>query len=253
MPAINEGRYVVNAGWDDVPHLNERTKAELLRATPPYLRAARSKGMPSMGEGAIYPIPWEEVSCAPFQVPTFWPRCYGLDVGWKMTAAIWVTQNPVDGSMYAYSEYARGEAPPMVHAAGIKARGDWIRGRVDPAARGRTQDEGKRLMAQYQAAGLKLALADNGVESGIHAVWSLLETGRLKFFTTLTGTESEYRLYRRQKVTTQFMEAAKVVKKNDHRMDALRYAITRFSETATTKPEPAQGAGYQPLDRKAGY
>ena len=36
------------AGWDDVPHLEERTKTELLESTPPHLRDARSKGIPSL-------------------------------------------------------------------------------------------------------------------------------------------------------------------------------------------------------------
>lgn len=49
MPAVSTSKYVVNAGWDDVPHLDARSKSEMLAATPPHLRKARAKGEPSLG------------------------------------------------------------------------------------------------------------------------------------------------------------------------------------------------------------
>jgi hypothetical protein len=36
-------KYVVMAGWDDVPHLDEQTKKDLYASIPPYQRDARSK------------------------------------------------------------------------------------------------------------------------------------------------------------------------------------------------------------------
>ncbi len=87
MPEISASKYLVNASWKDVPHIDEKTQAELLAATPPYLRDARSKGEPSLGAGAIYPVELSEVLVDPFQIPPHWPRCYALDVGWNRTAA----------------------------------------------------------------------------------------------------------------------------------------------------------------------
>jgi hypothetical protein len=83
-------KYVVMAGWDDVPHLDEQTKKDLYASIPPYQRDARSKGIPQLGSGAIYPVPESEIVCKPFEIPGYWPRCYALDVGWNRTAAIWV-------------------------------------------------------------------------------------------------------------------------------------------------------------------
>ena len=80
MPEISPSRYMVNAGWDDVPHLNEATKQELLESTMPYLRDARSKGVPSLGAGAVWPIPLSEVLVDPFEIPVHWPRSYGLEL-----------------------------------------------------------------------------------------------------------------------------------------------------------------------------
>jgi len=54
--AVTGERAMVMAGWDDVPHLSEQQKKLMLAETPPYLRDARSKGIPSLGAGAIYPV-----------------------------------------------------------------------------------------------------------------------------------------------------------------------------------------------------
>lgn len=220
MGAVSETRYVVQAGWQDVPHLDEETKRRLLSSIEPHLRDARTKGEPSMGSGTIYPIPWEEVSVAPFQIPDFWPRAYGMDVGWNRTAAIWGAIDRSTGTIYCTSEYYGAKSVPEVHAAAIKARGAWVPGVVDPASRGRSQVDGTQLLATYTspALGLKLTPAKNTVEAGIQEVWSLLATGRLKFFTSLLNLQKEFRLYRRD-------ENGKIVKQDDHLLDALRYLI----------------------------
>lgn len=255
MPALSPSRYVVHAGWSDVPHLDEKTKRELLAATQPYLRDARSKGTPSVGEGAIYPIPWDEVSCDPFPIPPFWRRAYGMDVGWNKTAGIWLAEDPNTDQLYAYSEYYRGQQRPSVHAQAVKARGDWIPGAIDPASRGRSQDEGKKLLTQYRNAGLLLKPANNAVDYGIQMVWEMLETGRLKFFSTLHNTANEYRLYRREKKTTDLSEKIVVVKKKDHAMDALRYGVVEFGSIAIVRPSGDEftAPGFRPVDKRAGY
>lgn len=257
MPEISPSKYLVQAGWDDVPHLNQRTKEELYRSTPPYLREARSKGIPQLGAGAIYPIAWEDVSVDPFQIPGYWRRCYALDVGWKRTAAMWMAEDPSDGTKYAYAEYYGAQEIPTIHATAIKARGEWIPGCIDPASRGRNQKDGTRLVTEYQAMGLDLVNAINDVEAGLSVVWELLATGRLKFFKTLQRTAGEYRIYRRaQKKDENGVTRVKVVKENDHLMDCLRYDVMTFDKIAKVRPAgtSTQGHGSHIAgDRKAGY
>lgn len=229
MPEISRSKYLVQAGWDDVPHLSEKTKTELLDATPPYLRDARRLGIPSLGAGAIYPIPISEILVDPFVIPHYWPRVYALDVGWKRTAVLWGAMDRTADCWYFYTEHYRGQAEPSIHATAIKSRGAWIPGLIDPAARGRSQEDGKRLIIVYSELGLSLEPYKNAVESGLYACWERLSTGRAKVFRTLQNWQGEYRLYRRD-------EKGEVVKEYDHLMDCMRGIVMSGYERA--KPVP---------------
>lgn len=226
---VVESRKVVMCGWDDVPHLDETIKARMIAKLPPHQRNARTKGIPSLGSGAIYPIEEEEIVVDDFQIPGHWRVAYGLDVGWNRTAAIWGALNPDTDVLYLYSEHYRGQAEPSVHAAAIKARGEWIHGAIDPASHGRSQDDGEQLFAMYEGLGLHISNANNGVETGIYEVWERLSTGRLKVFRSLKNWLAEYRIYRRD-------DKGKVVKANDHALDATRYLVVTGLSVARQKP-----------------
>ncbi len=229
MPEVSESKFMVQAGWNDVPHLDEDTKKELLESTPPYLREARSEGIPSLGAGAIYPVPLEEILVDPFLPPDYWPRVYALDPGWKRTAALWGALDTTADCWYLYTEHYRGQAEPTLHAAAIKARGEWIPGLIDPGARGRSQEDGRQVMLSYMAEGLKLDIAKNAVDAGIYDCWTRLSTGRIKVFRTLQNFQAEYRIYRRD-------EKGEVVKEFDHLMDCMRYIVLSGKPRATVKP-----------------
>ncbi len=222
-------RSVVMASWEDAPHLTPQERDELWSSIPPYQRDARSKGIPQLGAGAIYPVSESEIVVDDFQIPEYWPVAYGMDVGWNKTAAVWGAWDRQTDIFYLWSEYYKGAAEPVIHAEGIKARGDWVPGVIDTAARGRGQKDGDRLWDIYADLGLTLFKADKSVEAGLYKVWTRLSTGRLKVFKSLQNWLSEYRIYRRD-------EDGKVVKENDHLMDCTRYLIMSGLDIAITKP-----------------
>lgn len=227
------GKCVVMATWDDVPHLSAKDKADMLAAMPPHMRDARSKGIPALGAGAIYPIPEEDITVQDFEIPAHWPRAYALDVGWNNTAAIWCAWDREADILYLIAEYKRGQCEPAIHAQSVKARGEWIPGVVDPASAGANQKDGTRLMDVYRGLGLDISPADNSVEAGLLAVWERMSSGRLKVFKSLQAWLAEYRLYRRD-------EKGRVVKDNDHLMDGTRYLVMSGMAVAKTKPVPKQ-------------
>lgn len=224
--AVNEDRAMVMAGWDDVPHLDADTKARMLAEAETHLIEARSKGVPSIGSGAIYPIPESEIVVDDFAIPAHWPRAYGLDVGWNCTAGVFGAIDREADVVYLYSLHYQGKQEPSSHVAGIHSRGEWMRGVIDPASRGRSQKDGEQLLEAYVELGLNLIPADNSRESGLYVVHQRLATGRLKVFKSLKPWLAEYRIYRRD-------EKGHVVKEKDHAMDATRYLIVSGLDVAT--------------------
>jgi len=229
MPEVRPGKYLVTAGWADVPHINEAESKKLLDSCPPHLREARQYGTPNIGAGAIYPYKWEDITCDPFQIPPHYFLGYGMDVGWNKTAVVWGAHDRDTDVVYIWSEHYQGEAEPPIHVAAINARGSWrLPGVIDPAARGRGQYDGKVLLDSYIDLGLNLNKADNAVEAGIMEVQTRLSTGRLKFFKNLPACKFEQSLYRRN-------EKGKIVKEHDHVLDGLRYLIMSL-ENLRQKP-----------------
>lgn len=213
---------IVQAGWDDAPWLDKEAQATILEASEPHLRETRRTGVPSMGSGAVYPITIDQLIVDPFAIPRHWRKLYSMDVGWNRTAALWFALDPNTDTVYVYDEHYVGEQPPAVHAAGIRARGDWIPGVIDPASRGRSQGDGSQLMQSYKDLGLKIVKANNDVEGGIQEVWHRLSAGKIRIFSSLQNFAKEYVLYRRD-------EKGRVIKERDHLMDCLRYGIAEIN------------------------
>lgn len=234
------GKFTVNAGWNHVPHLSEEQKSEELARIQPFQRKARSEGIPTLGAGAIYPVPEEVLLCDPFSIPDYFPQCYALDVGWNRTAALWCALDPNTDIAYLYSEHYLGEAEPPIHAHAIRARGIWIPGVIDPAARGRGQKDGSRLIKDYQELGLDtLTVSENALEAGIYDVWTRMSTARLKVFRTLLNWLAEFRFYQRdEKGHIKDGQA-------DHLMDCTRYIVLSGLIRACVRPPSMWRRGAQ--------
>jgi phage terminase large subunit-like protein len=214
-PDKPDSKFMCTASWDDALHLDEATKKEMLEQYPLHERDARSKGIPTLGTGRIYPVDIESMLVDPFELPKHWVRGYALDVGWNKTAALWGALDRDSDTLYLYSEHYQGMSEPAVHASAIKARGD-MTGYIDPAAKCGSQADGEKLIQLYRNEGLKLAVADNAKEAGIYDVYQRMTSGRIKIFRTLINLQKELPLYHRD-------GNGAIVKKNDHLLDCMRY------------------------------
>lgn len=229
-------RAVVQIGMREVPHISDEMREEILSKLPPYQRKAREDGIPVLGSGAIYPIDIESVVIDPLsEIPRYWPQGYGLDVGWHNTAAAFMAWDRDNDILYLTGEYKSGEKLPALHASAIKARGDWLPGVADPASKGISPTDGERLIEVYQGEGLNVELAERAQrEAGIAECLNRFTTGRLLIYSTCVKTQQELGLYRRDK-------NGKVVKVNDHLLDALRY---RALSTETMETHQARNISY---------
>ena len=211
-------KWFIQAGWKDAPHIPEEEQAVLLASYPVHELRARTEGEPALGSGAIYPIAEDKIVCHQFVPSETWPRSFGIDVGWNWTVAVWGARDVGNDTTYLYGEYVGSQEPPAVHAAAILARGKWIPGTIDPASAGSNQVDGQKLLDIYRNLGLILHPAVNAVGSGIQTVWDLLVTQKLKVMPNCENWLREYRKYHRD-------EKGKIVKHNDHLMDATRYRM----------------------------
>ncbi len=151
-----------------------------------------------------------------------------MDVGIR-TAALWGARDLETDTLYLYAEYYRESAEPSIHAAAIKAKGEWIRGVIDPAANQSTPVDQKKFIDMYRHLGLDVIASKNAVDAGLQEIWAAMVDGRIKVFSSLQKFWHEIRLYRREK--------GQVVKKNDEIMDCMRYLWLSGRNRMTVKPE----------------
>lgn len=226
-------RFLIGATWDDAPHLTQGAKDDLWASILPYQRDARSKGIPQLGAGAIYPIPESDVRVKDFEIPDHWARGYGMDVGGgaKPTAAAFGALDRETGVLYVTSVYKRASNEPSLHAAAIKERqkGWTWPGVGDAAALIMTDHDAEQLVNLYRKLGLDLHLPDKSVETGIADVWDLMVTGRFKVFASCVAWFEEFRMYQRDK-------HGRIKKRNDHLMDSTRYLVRSGRTRMKSKP-----------------
>lgn len=256
MPQVSDSKYLVTAGWNDVPHLDERTKAELLASTPIHLRKARAEGIPALGSGAVFPVEEASIRIDPFKVPSFWPQIGALDFGWDHpTGAVKLAWDRDSDTIYVIADYRQREQTPLMAAAALKPWGTWLPWAWPHDGLQHDKGSGEVLAGQYKTHGLRMMQeratfvdGTNGLEAGLMEMLDRMQTGRWKVFATCGCWLEEYRMYHRKD--------GLVVKLLDDVISASRYGMMMI-RYATTQQEversftgqgrsrgPATSAGY---------
>lgn len=229
-------RHVVTMTISDAEHYTPAQRQEIIDSYPPHEREARTKGIPSMGSGRVFPITEESITVAPFPIPPSWVQINGIDFGWDHPFAgvncAWDRDADV---FYVCKEYAQREATPIIHSAAIKPWGTWIPVAWPHDGMQHDKGSGTALKPQYDAQGLNLCAekatfedGSNGVEAGIMEMLDRMQTGRWKVFSTCGGWFGEFRLYHRVD--------GLIVKLKDDRISASRYAYM-MRRHAVAKPK----------------
>lgn len=232
-------RHVTFMTIDDAEHYTPEERAAIVAAYLPHEREARAKGIPVLGSGRVFPIPEEDITVEPFQIPAHWSQINGLDFGWDhpfgATNCAWDRDADV---FYVTKEYAAREQTPLIHCGSVKPWGAWIPCAWPHDGLQHDKGSGEELAKQYTEHGLNMlperATFDdgsNGVEAGVLEMLDRMQTGRWKVFSTCGGWLGEFRLYHRKDGI--------IVKLKDDRISSSRYAfmMRRF---AVTKPKAHQ-------------
>lgn len=230
-------RAVITMTIEDADHYTPEDRARIIASYPPHEREARTKGVPSLGSGRIFPVEESAITVDPFEVPKHWPQIIGIDFGWDHPfAAARLAWDRDNDCIYVIGEYRQREASPIIHAASIKPWGEWIPVAWPHDGLQHDKGSGEQLAAQYRAQGLNLLPervtfddGTNGVEAGVSDMLQRMQTGRWKVFFTCKAWLEEFRLYHR--------EDGKIVKERDDLISASRYGVMakRFADVKSAK------------------
>ena len=233
----------------DAQHISKADAEKRILETPEHQRPARIYGLPSAGEGAVFPIADERILVDPFDIPENFKRLAGLDFGWSMqhpTAGVECAVDPNTDTVYVIQEYRESQRTAAEHSLVFRAWGSDLRFSWPKDGENITAgSEGIAVAQLYRNAGLKM-LREHAQfvpteaskrnrqsvvshERGVQEMLERMQSGRLKFFRTCRKILEEKRQYHRKD--------GKVVKSEDDLLDALRYVcmMLRYARTSGTK------------------
>lgn len=233
-------RCVTSMTIEDALHYTPEQRQKIIASYPEHERDARTKGIPTMGSGKVFPVSEEAISFDSDRVPmqAHWPRIAGIDFGWDHpTAGAWLSWDRDADVVYLTDCYAQRRQTPIIHAAVFKSKGKWIPVAWPHDGLQHDKGSGQEIAQQYRdqevnmlPERIQFESGGNGVEAGVMDMLDRMQTGRFKVASHLNDFWQEFRLYHRKN--------GQIVKENDDIMSAARYAIMglRFAKTAA-KPK----------------
>jgi phage terminase large subunit-like protein len=240
------GTHVTQMTIDDVGHYTPEQRAAIISSYPEYERDARTKGIPQLGSGRVFPIAESEIHVDPFPIPAHWPQIGGLDFGWDHpSAAVRLAWDRDADCLYVTACHRQRNQTPAMFSASVRPWASWLPWAWPHDGLQHDKGSGEQLAKQYRDQGLKMigqraTFEDgtSGVEAGIAEMLDRMQTGRLKVFSTLNDWWEEFRMYHRND--------GLIVKERDDLMAATRYAVMmrRFAEVQFKKVEPRTGRSF---------
>lgn len=223
-------RHDTNMTIEDALHIPEAERRRIIESYPPHEREARTKGVPILGSGRIFPMSEEDITVQAFAIPRYWPQIGAMDFGWDHPfAAVKLAYDTEGDIVYVVQCHRVREQTPLDHARTIRAWGSWLPWAWPHDGLQHSKDSGEPLAKQYSANGLSMlgsharfSDGSTGVEAGIFEMLERMQTGRFKVFAHLAPWFEEFRLYHRKD--------GKIVKEGDDLMSATRYGVMMLRE-----------------------
>jgi phage terminase large subunit-like protein len=227
-------RYVQMMTIEDVDHFSVEEKQRIIASYPKHEVEARTKGIPILGSGRIFPVEESKIVCEHRDFPSHWPRIGGMDFGWDHPfAAVELVWDRDSDVVYVNRVHRLKEATPIEHAAAIRSWGRDLRWAWPRDGKRETlEGAGIALAEQYRAQGLYMlpehAQFEDGsvsVEAGLMVMLDRMRTGKLKVLKEHLDWWEEFRLYHRKD--------GKVVKEGDDLLCATRCALMSLRHAST--------------------
>lgn len=249
-------RIVITATIEDALHFSQEERDRIAASYPPHEREARTKGVPIMGSGRIFPVSESTITVEPLaRVPIHWPQIIGIDFGWDHPfAAVHMVWDRDSDCVYVMRCYRVSEQTPVFHSAAVRPWGSWVPVAWPHDGLQHDKGSGEELRSQYDRNGLNMMPeratypdGGSGVEAGLFDMLDRMQTGRFKVYSTCREWFEEFRLYHRVD--------GKVVKERDDLMSATRYAMMmlRFAGTMPMEDDYRHEESRRTANRVTGY
>jgi hypothetical protein len=214
------------------PNIDPAEFARIRDSMDARLFQMRHEGRPSQMVGLVYGAVWSGCQCDPFPLPKDWQLTIGCDQGYSPAPfhALLHAQDPdaEDETGYVVAEFVDRASTTAAKAKALTA---WVRRFApwvsdvhirlygDPSNKQGLADLRHEMSKQENPLNISVLPAQNAVDAGIEAVYSLLVLGKLKVMRGRCPELSrEMDLYHRD-------DLGNIVKQNDHGPDALRYLV----------------------------
>lgn len=233
------GTHITQMTIDDVEHYTAEQRKAIISSYPKFERESRTKGIPQLGSGRVFPIDEDDIRCESFEIPAHWPQLGGLDFGWDHpSAGVKLSWDRDTDTLYVIAAHRQREQTPTMFSASLLPWGKWLPWAWPHDGLQHDKGSGEQLAQQYRDTGLTM-LDDratfedgsNGVEAGVAEMLDRMQTGRWKVFAHLNDWFEEFRLYHRKD--------GLIVKVGDDLISASRYAMMmRRYAIVQNKPAP---------------
>jgi phage terminase large subunit-like protein len=228
-------RTFVMMSMGEAPHLPPERRAAILAGWPPHERDARERGLPMLGEGAVFQTPEEAIledAIEDAQVPLFWHKLWGIDIGINhpFAAVLMLWDRDMD-VIHVHKTIRMKDATPVLHAAAMKPIGAAVPVAWPKDAGDRDMGSGRPVKELYTQHGLRMmpthAQWPDGSMSTMAGIteWDERErTQRFKVSRMLGNFLEERRTYH--------YKSGQLVKINDDLLSACRIGLMmkRFSK-----------------------
>ena len=220
---------------------------------PPHERQMRSKGIPVLGSGLVFPVDEETIKVPAFSISKYWPKICAIDFGWDHPfACVWVAWDRDSDTAYVYDIYSVRAETPVTHAHAIKTRGDKIPCVWPHDGMQHDKGSGEPLSKLYRKLGVNMLGSHfsnpdggNSVEPGIMEMLQRMQSGRLKVFDHLSDWFAEMRMYHRKD--------GKIIKERDDIMSATRYAVMSLRYASVGVDKKRVDHAYGSLDHEYNF
>ena len=235
-------RGTINMVIEDALHIKAEDREKIIQGYKPHERAARTRGEPMLGSGAIFP--YDEATLkenlALNMVPPHWTKLWGIDIGidhpFGAALVAWDREADVIHVLHTIKledQWPLQHAVPMKQVA-VNAPVAWPQDATQ-----RDKGSGEQIAQIYKRQGLAM-LPDHATwpdgsvstEAAIMEIQERMATGRFKCNTWCVEFWEEYRRYHRKE--------GQIVKVFDDVLSAVMKAIMmkRFARTVTLGNRP---------------